>query len=59
MLYNPRTMWESRESHTLRFSRAGWRLISERAKALFGSEENRARYLENLALKEKEENELK
>ena len=48
-------MKEKRETHSLRFSRAGWGVITERAKALFGSEENRARYLENLALKEKEQ----
>lgn len=52
-------MREKRESHTLRFSQMGWKLITERAKELFGSEKSRARYLEQLALKEKEENEPK
>jgi len=41
-------MKEKRESHTLRFSAAGWKLLTERAKSLFGSERSRARYLEQL-----------
>jgi len=52
-------MSETRETHSLRFSRAGWKLITERAKAVLGSEDSRARYLEDLVLKEKEQNETR
>ncbi len=52
-------MSEIRESHTLRFRPSRWRVITERAKALFGSEKNRARYLEDLVLKDAIASEIK
>lgn len=51
-------MKETRYTYSLRFPPKVWRVITKRAKALFGSEESRARYLEDLALKEAKENEI-
>ena len=42
-------MKETRQSHTLRFSDAGWKLITIRAK---DKGRSRARYLEELTLNE-------
>lgn len=46
-----------RKNRNLRFPDDTWEIITRRATALFGSEKSRARYLEDLALKEAKENE--
>lgn len=47
---NAPNMKEIRESHTLRFSRAGWRLLGECALALYGTEDARGQYIEGMAI---------
>jgi hypothetical protein len=47
-------MKETRQTYSLRFSRKNWKLITERAKALFGlnkqGQVQRAKYIEYLVL---------
>jgi len=49
-------MRETRETHSLRFSLKGWKVITERARMIYGDKDNRARYIEDLALNEAEKN---
>jgi hypothetical protein len=55
-------MKERRETHSLRFSSAGWKLITIRAKETLGLKRGRvqrARYLEQLTLNEAQKNETR